>query len=94
MSRVRRRLRERLRDEGFEVSLNDFRPALGGERTSVLSDIYRWTAPAVDAKGHRCRLYSWSTMTDCARYGVEVYHEEGDSVWEWNVLDKKGSKPP
>lgn len=87
MSRIRDRLADLLAVEGFKVHPDDLRPVQGRERSDFRFDIYRWTGHGV-AINHPKFSYShvnvsfesWSTMTDCVRYGITVGKGEGGNT--------------
>lgn len=71
MGRVREKLHSLLEAEGF--SAIEIAPAMGHYRSSPYSDVHRWDGSAIKAGDHvRTSVYSWDTMTDCAKYGIEV----------------------
>lgn len=58
-----------------------FLPARGRWRRE---DVHRWEAWADDLNmGHSVHLYSWYTITECARFGV--YYRSERNGWEWEV---------
>ncbi len=70
--RVKIKLSDPLRDQGFDVSEYDLIDAKGHWRSSPYADIYRWEAYSVKYEGRDVLLSSWDTMTACIR-GINVY---------------------
>lgn len=63
-----------LAEEGFS-NVRMF-PAMGAHRRH---DVHRWEAIA-DRGGKPWNLYSWNTITECARNGIQVHPDE-DGVY-------------
>jgi hypothetical protein len=70
--RIKEKLAEALSKElGTVITAYDFREAVGWWRTSFQSEALRWEVPSLG-------VGSWSTMTDCVRYGFDI--ERGSIV--------------
>jgi len=71
VGRVQRRLIALLEAEGFsDVQVS---AAQGHYRTSPYADVHRWEGFAVRAgDGVHTSVYSWETMSDCVRDGIQV----------------------
>jgi hypothetical protein len=93
--RVKWRLSELLRAAGIEVSPYDFWTQDGGYRHRNW-DLARWGAhdakwiDPINKYSGTLHVYSWDTMTDCVRYGINLsYRKEGEystyDPWEVEV---------
>lgn len=71
----REKLVDMLCDLGFKIGLDDFWIQKGGYRNHHW-DLACWGA---DCEKDRvpATLYSWNTMTKCARYGIAIAPETG-----------------
>lgn len=62
-----------------------FYPATGYNRSGATADCWRWEAHAF-YQGVSRSIGSYDTMTDCARYGVEIsFLRAGGAVFELSV---------
>lgn len=83
--------RERLTAQIAALGFSDVHltPMTGAWRTNQRLDVNRWegsgrTAGFLDQPhGIRVSFHSWSTMTDCLRYGFDA--EPGRSWWQIDV---------
>lgn len=69
------------------VELEDFWIQQGAYRHATW-DLARWGCyPRMWLHGGRVTLsiYSWDTMTECARRGIELLHHDRDGSWEFEV---------
>ena len=72
---------------GFHVDIDDIWTQKGDYRKKMW-DLAVWGAHPVfrDDGGRHCQVYSWSTMTECVRYGITVRQDEIDPMpWDWEV---------
>lgn len=76
--RLKIRLAELLQAEGFDISEYDLDDPKGYWRSAA--DCYRWegTGKHPDFEKLMVIVSSWETMTQCVRYGIEIWHEDGD----------------
>lgn len=71
MGRVHKRLLGLLSEAGFCAI--EITAARGHWRSSPYADVHRWEGSAVRSGEHvRRSIYSWDTMTDCVKNGIEV----------------------
>ncbi len=78
--RLKIRLAELLQAEGFEFSEYDLRDTKGYYRSSPYSETVRWEGggKTKDFGDLRIVILSWETMTNCVRFGIEVWHDDMD----------------
>lgn len=99
--RTRERLAELLKDKGLIVSPYDLWVQEGGYRRSTW-DLARWgsnDAKWVDGKGPdgepwglKVILSSWSTMTECVRYGIDI--GKFDEFGSWGHVSVEHARQP
>jgi hypothetical protein len=87
IGRVRWKLFEML-TEHFSIRTPEDLWMQEGAYRSRYWDLARWGADWRDEKGVYWRVFSWSTMSDCVRYGFEF---EPDGV---NAFEISSRKPP
>lgn len=93
MARARRRVRETpreavarlLNDAGFRCDVTMIYEAKGYWRSNPYVDVVRWETWAThEATGMIAHIFSYSTMTACARRGIELSQDTvGLAPWEW-----------
>lgn len=97
VGRVREKLAALLLTEGFDVDPFDLRWA-DGQNSHVTEDCVRWdTYPTACMRtdspptppGVKVYIYSWDTMTSCARYGI-VVDPDADIPWRYQVHSREG----
>lgn len=99
--RIRIRLAELLLDKGIVVSPYDLWTQEGGYR-HMTWDLARWGSyeatfpngitPDGSTFHGKVHLSSWSTMTDCVRFGIEVFKEDKFGIWNWVCVER--AEPP
>lgn len=99
--RIKWKLSELFRAAGIEASPYDFWQQEGAYR-SVKWDLARWgvrNGRWIDATGKYpgpLHIYSWDTMTDCVRYGINLQlagdGEHRMSPWEVEVSRKEKTR--
>ena len=73
---IRERLAAKLRELGFECEPEDLKTTTGGTRRwAIQNETYRWEA---DVKCHGVNhwLVSYSTMTECVKFGFTIDHDD------------------
>ncbi len=94
MGRCRERLKKMLLKLGFDVEF--FALPQGWYRTNTRADVYRWEAwathPVEGANPGRVHLYSWSTMTDCLRHGIDTKRDQRDGSATFEVTLREARK--
>jgi len=92
VGRVRERLADLLRSEGFDVDGSELFWA-DGQNSHQTEDCYRWDAYIPGASrtdmqplppGVKIYLHSWDSMTLCVRRGIEVAKDQ-DSAWSYEI---------
>lgn len=78
--RVRKRIAELLQAQGFDVEAEDLDTQEGAYRGPHW-DLARWFANC-EKDGKPVYIYSWDTMTDCVRHGLEVGAFEHPNSYE------------
>lgn len=99
--RIRWRLSELLLAKGLIVSPYDLWTQDGGYRHRHW-DLARWgsnharfvdgLAPDGSPWDLDVHLSSWSRMTDCVRFGVEIGKEDECGTWWWVGVERAGMK--
>ena len=79
VGRVREKLSERLAAVGVDVSPDNLLFTMGGERQC---DCARWETLDARKGSEPAHVFSFSTMTVCARHGLELTEEDG-----WNNFE-------
>ena len=70
---VKLRLFKKLREAGIPIPAPECLWGQQGGYRGRHWDLARWGADFTDENGKHWIVYSWSTMTECARYGVLVH---------------------
>lgn len=88
--RVHRKLVALLEAEGFHGI--EIRAQVGHWRSSPYADVHRWEGFATRAGDSVCTsVYSWDTMTNCVRYGIDVSKRNAGSSGDgYEVYSRKG----
>lgn len=87
VGRVRERLAERLAEVGIQVDAGDILGTQGGERSC---DCARWETLNATKDGEPTHVFSWDTMTICARYGIVLSRDNGPHGWGGYEAHAKG----
>lgn len=89
--RLRWKMAEMLQALGVEITPYTIYPTTGWYRTSRYADCYRWegwgkTRALLNLPvGFDVHIYSWDTMTACARQGIELYQSDDGDRWSFGV---------
>jgi hypothetical protein len=92
IGRVREKLSALLRAEGFDIEPIDLRWS-DGQNSHVTEDCFRWDAYVKTATRDDCPdvppgckvfLYSWDSMTLCARKGI-IVDKDRDIAWSYQI---------
>lgn len=75
------RLEKLLSSLGFAVPVDAIRPVQGYWKKE---DVFRWEA-RLSFEGRDVSVYSWNTVSDCVRYGIELHR---DSAYEFEICCK------
>ena len=89
--RKRIKLAQLITEAGFSCDPRDLYPAQGWSRSStrIDNDSFPWEGWAKDRDGLLCHLYSYYTMTELVRRGVEIGHSRMDVPTWFQVYPKK-----
>lgn len=85
------KLAKLLTEAGFACQPSDLHAAQGWERSSnrIDNDTYRWEGWGKDKQGLLCHFYSYYTMTELVRTGVELEHSRMDVPCWYQVFPRK-----
>ena len=51
-------------------------------------DVVAWSCWAQKPDGGHLHVFSWDTMTDCAKHGIEIVTDHRNNNWEMEVCHK------
>jgi hypothetical protein len=99
IGRVRWKLWELLRDAGFSIPGPECLWMQEGFYRSNYHDLARWgadwTGLSMDKSATVLHsLFSWDTMTDCVRLGIEVSKDKTPHCWEIHRKEEPHEKAP
>ncbi len=98
--RIREKLAKLLGEKGILVDPEDLWTQEGAYR-SVHWDLARWGTMEAKFKDGKApdgtdwhqsvQLSSWSTMTDCCKYGIDIGKEDEFGLWNWVGVEHAGT---